>query len=537
MVSASESIAPGYVKALDHVLREADTNIPLEQSYEDLETCLAHLAQLSAVFRGDDVYSILRQDESALIAGALSRSLVESALSERWYLSRNTSEKPRSATLARERQNITDAVLNSDLYVPNLSRWNNPIPDPLFASARPGPALPNVQADLSGTAPSSIERITALPAPIADVLGMCSHVNHAATWLTAAPGLREMGITASPPFAAVLAQSAGASLSSIRGFNTEQSHKDLVAESTRIHGLNLLPARGKEKIIEEARPARPATAASNWLENQPTQVMDTLLDELRSAAEAVWHLVNDAPNPFEGPNKAVNLTSALPYLTARGLLLLTLRSTYGNCSPFVAPTGARMLLEQGSEISWRFADTSDEELRARYVAHMDDATVRKQKLEQRLLLRTPSAAAVEVLLYPRGRKEFAVDRRRSSASQKPPRPPAPNLHLNALELGVSEPNWGPLAYKLLTQAVHATPLGLLHSVARTDTETGNPALSHEMTALSIDTACIGSALTFRALAPLICRQAGLPLPRPWLRQLFSAAANVHWRAQKLHFLG
>lgn len=196
-----------------------------------------------------------------------------------------------------------------------------------------------------------------------------------------------------------------------------------------------------------------------------------------------------------------------------------------------------MLLEQGSELSWRSADSSDEELLSRYVAVMNDATDRKKALEQRLLTRTSSTKAVEELLYPLGRKGHAVDTRRTPANEAPSRPPSPSVHLNALELGLSEPSWGALAYKLLTQAAHATPLGLLHSVARVDPETGNAALSHEMTALSIDTACIGAALTFRSLAPLITHQAGLPSPREWLGELFEAVRDVHRDSQMLHLLG
>ncbi|SDQ03696.1 hypothetical protein [Arthrobacter crystallopoietes] len=525
-----------YVTALNEVVIRADEGLEVVTGDDDLEQALGKLAQLSAIYRVDDVYTILAQRESALLAGSLTRSLVESALAEKWFNSRPVNEAPRSATLAAERQNIADTVSASGLSVPNLHRWNNPIPDGRFSIATPGLALPNVQAGISRNASSSIESIILLPAPLVDVLGMCSHVNHTATWLTAGDASKEIGVSASPEFAAIMAQSAGLSTASIRGFNHEGPTLDLLAATTSVHDFDLVAPLGKVKHVEALRPRQPSSDSRAWFGAESPAILDDLLHETREKALDVWRLVNEAPNPFSGPNKVVNLTSALPYLAARDLLLLTIRSTFEGCSPLMAPTGARMLLEQGSELAWRFSDSSDSELVKRYQAHMDDATDRKKALENRLRTRTSSAAAIEKLLYPRGRGSFAIDTRRMPDSQ-PAEPPSPQEHLNELSLGVAEPNWGELAYKLLTQAAHATPLGVLHSVARIDRSSGQPSLSHEMTALSLDTACIGAALVMRGLSPLITNQAGLPSPLDWLLELFQAAGDVHNNAQRIHCLG
>jgi hypothetical protein len=526
---------PAYVSALDKVVARADEGLELISSTETLEAALGKLSQLAAVYRASDVYNILKQRESALLAGALTRSLVEGALAEDWYASRPLAEAPRSATLAGERQNIADSVAVNGLSVPNLHRWNNPIADQRFATAPKGPGLPNVQASISKNAGTTLERTLLLPAPLMDVLGMCSHVNHAATWLTAGDDSREIGVSASPAFAAILAQSAGMAAASIRGFNHQGPVLDLIAAATASHEFDVLAPLGRPKLIENLRPKQPASGQQPWLEDEPTLAMDGLLKEIRDESLTVWRLVNDAPNPFAGPNPEINLTSALPYLAARDLLLLTIRSTFEGCSPLMAPTGARMLLEQGSELAWRFSDPSDSELLKRYQAHMDDATDRKKALESSLLTRTSSTEAVESLLFPRGRGNFAIDTRRMPNSQSAVIP-SPQEHLSELSLGVAEPYWG-LAYKLLTQAAHATPLGLLHAVARRDNATGEPALSHEMTALSLDTACTGAALVMRSLAPLIANQAGLPSPKDWLIELFDAVSKVHFKAQQIHFLG
>lgn len=147
-----------------------------------------------------------------------------------------------------------------------------------------------------------------------------------------------------------------------------------------------------------------------------------------------------------------------------------------------------------------------------------------------------SADAVEKLLYPRGRGSFAVDRRRQPRGVGTTIP-KPGILLGGLVLGVAEPNWGELAYKLLTQVAHATPLGLLHAFAQFDEPTQSYTLSHEMTALAIDAACIGTVYVMRGLAPLIANQANLPHPDEWLEELREAVAEVHAAAMWVHFLG
>ena len=526
---------PPYVSALDRVVAHADEGLELILSTETLEEALKKLGQVAAVYRADDVHSILKQGESALLAGALTRSLVEGALAEKWYASRLSDEAPRSATLAVERQNVVEAVATDNLSVPNLHRWNNPISDVRFATARGGPGLPNLQAGISKKAGTTLERILLLPAPMMDLLGMCSHVNHAAAWLTAGEDSSELGVSASPEFAAILAQSAGTATASIRGFNHQGPVLDLLAAATTTHDFDVLAPLGLPKLVEDMKPKLPPAEEHAWLENEPPSAMDGLLDDVRNEALTVRQLVNSSPNPFAGPNIEVNLTSALPYLAARDLLMLTVDATFTGFSPLAAPTGARMLLEQGSELAWRFSDPSDSELLKRYRTHMDDATDRKKALENRLRTRTSSNRAVERLLFPRGRGNFAVDTRRMPNSQQA-MIPSPQEHLSDLSLGVAESYWR-FAYTLLTQAAHATPLGLLHAVARRDSSTGMPTLSHEMTALSLDTACTGAALVMRSLAPLIANQAGQPSPKEWLIELFQAVRKVHQKAQLIHFLG
>ncbi|MCM0614427.1 hypothetical protein MOD31_00150 [Paenarthrobacter sp. TYUT067] len=524
-----------HLLSLYEIIGQADEDIPEIGNLDHLEDALGKLAQRFAVHSAYDVLELLRDGGSALLAGSVSRAILETAVSEQWYQSRPAEEFPRNATLAIERDNIRSVVAELDVSVPNLARWNNPIPDIRFAHAALGPALPNLQTDLSGKARTSIERITALPAPIVDLLAMCSHVSHTALWMAASDDGPELGVSSSLSFGAVLSQTTGTALAAIRGLSGT-ALSDLVDSATRIHEFEIQPSAGRDRLVESMRAKKPAKDAKVWLETPPPPALNHLLDEVKAKATEVWRIINDAPNPFQ-TGSPVNLTSALPYLQARDLMWQVIKAVQGQAPPLSSPAAARMLLEQAGDIMWRLADSSDEQLRARYNAHMDSATDRKENLYNSLRARTSSPEAVEKLLYPRGRGSFAIDTRRQPRGGETTEIPLPRILLGGLVLGVAEPNWGELAYKLLTQVAHATPLGLLHSFARFDESTQQHTLSHEMTALAIDAACIGIVYVMRGLAPLIAHQANLPRPDAWLEELRIAVTDVHAAAMLVHFLG
>lgn len=147
MVETDATGLESVLHALDAVLDHADQNLPISSEKDGIEPYLQALGQLASVYRADDVYRLLRKRDSALLAGALTRSLVESAVLDRWASSREFEEKPFEATLAQERSRIAHEVQRrSSLSVPTLKRWNNPTTYPELAMAIPGRSFPNVQS-------------------------------------------------------------------------------------------------------------------------------------------------------------------------------------------------------------------------------------------------------------------------------------------------------------------------------------------------------------------------------------------------------
>lgn len=376
-----------------------------------------------------------------------------------------------------------------------------------------------------------------LPAPLVDLLAMCGHGNHAATWMTVSEPPHLIGVTGSRSFQALVAQIAGTSLASVRGFSDSPPVKALGSAASEFHGIADFRPVDPPKGIEGVASTVKNEVGSYWLEEPPNEILFLHLERLMHAKSRMFERINEAPNPFEGSTSEINLVWALPYLAARDLLLRTLTAVDGNDSPFMAPTSARILFEQGGQFSWMVKDPAIDSVQSIYTATMDDAANRKKLIVDALRRRNVDEGSVEALMYPLGRAEYAVDKRRTPSNMKLPTIASASAQLGRMNLGRFEPDWGPLAYSLLTQVAHATPLGLLHAFANADPTTGHARLSPEMTALSIDTACIGAAFTFRSLAPVVTNVCGLPDPKDWLIEVFNEMHKIHYYSQPIHFLG
>lgn len=392
-------------------------------------------------------------------------------------------------------------------------------------------------SNLSKSASSSIESITGLPAPLVDLLAMCGHGNHAASWMTVSQPPHAIGVTGSRPFQAVLTQMAGTSLASIRQIPDILVVKKLAFAASEVHGFVEFISADPPRKIETAEPTVKNNVGAYWLEQPPNNFLFRNLESLMHAKSRMFELINEAPDPFAGGKAEINLVWALPYLSARDLLLRTLTAVDGDDSPFMAPTSARILFEQGGQFSWMVKEPEIDSVQSIYEATMDDAANRKKRIVSALRKQCVAPEAIESLMYPLGRAEYAVDKRRTPANLKLPAIANVATQLGRMRLGHFEPDWGPLTYQLLTQVAHATPLGLLHAFSNADPDTAHARLSPEMTALAIDTACIGAAFTFRSLAPVVTKICGLPDPQEWLEEVFNEMHNIHYLSQPIHFLG
>jgi hypothetical protein len=176
-----------------------------------------------------------------------------------------------------------------------------------------------------------------------------------------------------------------------------------------------------------------------------------------------------------------------------------------------------------------------DELMKRYVTIMDAATQGRTVFRQRLLDAgtTPTSVAKLLDTLPAS-PPLAIDRRRTPAHLRAPRPERPAVQLVQLGSDAAEEHWYEVAYSLLSQVVHATPLGEMHLQARVRGDVRQ--LSHEMTALSADVACLSTAALVGPLAGLLAHTYGLGDVAAWSGDLYEAAGQVHAIARLVHFL-
>ena len=97
-----------------------------------------------------------------------------------------------------------------------------------------------------------------------------------------------------------------------------------------------------------------------------------------------------------------------------------------------------------------------------------------------------------------------------------------------------EPGWLQVAYSLLSQITHSSPIGHLHTVrVRDDTWHGNE-LSPEMLSLALDTACLGSAHLIGRSAVILTDISSEALR--YQKHLLREAMIVHDAARVVHGL-
>lgn len=494
------------------------------------------LAARSAINRTDDVHALLRAGTGATVTGAIARSLVEQACVTRW-LAEPGRDLARAASLGQERRRLVDLMASRELSVPNMQRWLRPGNSMFDLSVVAGPGLPDLQQDLGRRAARFVESTTGMPAAVADLLAMCGHANAAAAMCTVAPAPHPIGFEATPAYGAIFAQAALTSGAFALGRSTVSGNvRSTVNLARAIHQLPPPPPSATAVAVEVTGSIKNTlTGGIEYL--PPSPYHDALLDQVFDRAHVVRELLTQAPNPYaSNASKVIKLTIALPYLTALGTTEVALRAAAGEMSGATAATAARMLLEEAGRLSWQGSASDDKALWQRYVAIADAATQGRSLLLNRLIAAGTSDEAITTLFVPLPQAgSLAIDTRRTPANMKAPKTPRPFEQLGRLGRDFTEEGWLDLAYSLLSQVVHATPLGDMHLAGR-ERQDNMWTLSHEMTALAVDCACLGAATVLPQLAAALDLQLDLSGHHEWGMELRRAALAVHNAAQPLHFL-
>lgn len=495
---------------------------------------LRQLTAVSALRRLRGCIGLLQADIGATVVAAAVRGLLETALQNMWLAERPELPAAALSVLGQERQRVRNLIAKHGLTVPNQMRWLHPVARPTLAAAPAGPGLPD-GLRLQQKQRHAVAGILGMSAAVGDMLALASHASGAAAWCTVADPPHPVGMQATAPHAAVFAQGAGrAAVFATSAHSDAETQERMRALSTVARSLHGLPGTPPPQGVE----GPPSTRASDTAAVLPlpaSPLTDQLLTAVIEAATRFREVLVQGPNPFSGPPGPVNLRPALPYLTAISTAEVAIGSVDSSVSPDLGPIAARMLLEEGARSQWLFGGSErDEEMRRRYVAIADEETWRRSVIRAGLLKNGASNAAVERLLDPLPAERVpSLYARRTPANQKAPVAPPPYEQLIRLGVGFAEEGWLDLAYALLSQVTHATPLGLLHMEQSPGCSAG---LSPEMAALTLDAACLGASVILPPLAAILCMNLGFAAPGPWVQALRAAAMQVHHEAQIVHFL-
>lgn len=198
-------------------------------------------------------------------------------------------------------------------------------------------------------------------------------------------------------------------------------------------------------------------------------------------------------------------------------------------SEVIAVCAARMLLEESARVAWRYAVPPGQfELRAKQ--YFDEFRARRRKTIDTLAgSGVPRKTAERLLALPDNvRMSSPLD----DIAKNRERLPSISSMLRDLGAGFPEPNWLEVAYTLLSQVSHNTPLGYLHMIrARPVWGTG---ISPEMLALALDTACLSSAHLIGIGGILLTDLSKEAFE--FRDQLGKAAMQVHQAARLVHWL-
>lgn len=283
---------------------------------------------------------------------------------------------------------------------------------------------------------------------------------------------------------------------------------------------------------------KPATkAASGLLEPGAVVRADELMPDVNdivaiaNAAEEYYGLVRSFPvNMWE--NGDPTLHEVLTFGGAHSNLQAVISTYDQDGSEVIAVFAARMLLEEAARHAWRYQDGNPTKFTARATQYFDEYRQKQKKTIDILAGNgVPLKDAKALFALPANVKTPTVPRRVRKNREK-----LPSIAAMLADLGepFAEPGWLQVAYSLLSQVTHATPVGLMHSLRwNGETWAGNE-LSPEMLGLALDVACLSSAVLIGYSAVILT--GGTPSAIEYRSALGASAMSVHRAGQLVHGL-
>lgn len=535
------------------------------------------LAFVSARNRYDYVESLIGAGFGGTAMGAISRGLLVDALKWEWISSRPQRLKSLPAELLRERDGICSLLDQTRTTCPILTRWLQPLPviagltgqaqgwallDPLPSDAR-------LLADFLAAREDSISPLTSRWTPLlvrsrsllasaelhgsSMVLAHSGHGNYLGLLSSVAEGGGigfDLRFDHESLFMQVAAIGVVGTLVGSLAADSSWWPKEVLAHDFADKALDLASEVSARAVVVHKLVGRPGnrtpksrTGASG---SRPTEsyvphsaatlTTGSLLPDI-ATTEAVWRtaeqffalLENLAVDPWaEGqPFHAV-----LSYGAAVSNLQTIFATSGQPGAHIVLPFVARMMLEEAGRTAWRYSVPDASTFEAQATQYFDEYRARRKRtIDQLTTSGVPRVAAEQFFDLP-----SFVNTSRVPKFASPGRMPLPPVSDMLDKLGdmFDEPGWLRVAYSLLSQITHTTALGLLHSVRFERGGLRGGELSPEMTALSLDIACIAGARIL-GTAGLILRDLD-DAARHWRDDLLQRAAVVHGAARLVHGL-
>lgn len=199
-------------------------------------------------------------------------------------------------------------------------------------------------------------------------------------------------------------------------------------------------------------------------------------------------------------------------------------------SAVISVFAARMLLEEAARLHWRFSVADEEAFKTRAKQFFDEyRALQKRTVDTLAGDGVPRADAARIFAPP---PEVFI----SDVAISKGRAPLPTISSMLRDMGAPypEPGWLEVAYSLLSQITHSTPMGHLHTLRVRDGFWHGNELSPEMLGLALDAACLGSAHLIGHAAVILTELSSDAMQ--YREDLLHAALAVHDAARLVHGL-
>lgn len=534
---------------------------------------LAGLAFMFARQRYDCADSMIGASFGGTVLGSIARSLFVDGL--RWLWIGEQPERRRSllGDLLEERNRICTLVDDTDCSCPNLARWLMPLPDVADLTGESmtwlaAPAMPG-EGELLG---NYLARSTFRPAARAgegrtdllkqagallDIAGLrgavmvLAHAGHG-NYLGLQSCLTEDGVAGHDLRAdhealfmqvaavgvTVTLLGSAAAVPDLWPPDVAQNQflqraveltADVATAAVVIHRLDA--ARRPTAKVSKSR----ARHGQRLIRGDAILTADDLLPDVSSAdavaaeAESYYKFAqNRSINPWA--NEQPLLHAVLAYLGGQSNLQ-TVMSTYDKQgSEIIAVFAARMLLEEAARTLWRFSARGEAEFKARAKQYFDAYRARRKKTIDMLTGGGVARADAERLFELPSNVQLMVPHDDIAKGRQDL--PSVSSMLRAMGEPFAEPGWLDVAYSILSQITHSTPIGHMHTIRVREGVWYGGELTPEMLALTLDIACLASAHLIGLSAVVLADMSGEA--RLYQEGLKRRAGRVHRAAQLVH---